>query len=75
MRKMRQERMIQMPFGKLRGAEVDDLKHNSLVSLWKNVNLYEPLRSKIRCRLYEDPIHARTECGCVAALSRRIFAI
>ncbi len=43
-----------MPFGKYRGAEVDDLEENYLLWLWANVNLYEPLRSEVRRRLYGD---------------------
>ena len=43
-----------MPFGKYRGAEVDDLDQNYLAWLWANVSLYEPLLSEVRRRLYGD---------------------
>ena len=43
-----------MPFGKYKGLDVDDLEENYLLWLWSNVNLYEPLRSEVRRRLYGD---------------------
>lgn len=44
---------MQMPFGKFRGLEINDLEENYIHWLWANVNLYEPLRSEVRRRIYD----------------------